>query len=293
MIWPKVTIIFPNFNGGQNPLECLSSIKKLNYPQNRLEIIIVDNNSQDGSPVKIKKEFPKTIILCQKRNLGFAKAVNLAAKKAVGKFLFITNDDITFEKESLINLVEYTINHTKTGIVGGKQINPKTGKFLAGGRKFNFLTGRQSPVKSNKPVECDQVDGCCILTSKEIFNKVGLFDEGFFPAYGEDLDFCLKVKKANYKVIYNPQAIFYHKFGQTVSKFPLTDMYYFGFKNKLRLILKHANFFQITAFLFTNYFLTVPARIVIKREPILIPEIKALVWNIKNLKKTLMVREEK
>src|SRR4030042_4827442 len=101
MNYPMISIIFPNYNGGQNPLECLSSIEKLNYPKSKLETIIVDNHSTDESITKIKKQYLWVKIIELKKNLGFAGGINKGIKKANGTYLFITNDDILFEKNSL------------------------------------------------------------------------------------------------------------------------------------------------------------------------------------------------
>src|SRR4030043_943571 len=68
--YPKITIIFPNYNGGNEPIECLKSIKKLSYPQKNLEVIIVDNDSKDGSKEEIEKKFPEVYLIKNSKNLG-------------------------------------------------------------------------------------------------------------------------------------------------------------------------------------------------------------------------------
>src|SRR4030042_4231175 len=151
MGYPKVSIIFTNYNGGQNPLRCISSINTLNYLPELLEIIVIGNHSTDRSTKAIKRKHPKVKLLYQKRNLGFAGAVNIGIKKATGKYLFITNDDIVFEKNSLKILVDYAQNHPEIGIIGGKQIKPQTPKINIGGRNFNLFTGKHSAVCAKKP----------------------------------------------------------------------------------------------------------------------------------------------
>lgn len=282
---PKVSIVFSNFNGGKEPINCLNSIRRLNYPQSSLEVIVIDNHSTDGSYQAIKNSFSFAKVLRQKKNLGFAKAINLGVKIAKGDFIFITNDDIIFEKNSLKTLTDFALKHNDC-IIGGKQVHSQTKKFIAGGRKFSLWTGMQTNIKTRSPVICDQVDGCAMLIPRKVIKDIGLFDERFFPVYGEDLDFCLRVKKAGFKVIYLPKAIFYHKLSQSVSKLAINKIYYFGFKNRLRVIFKHGKIYQIISFLLIHYFMTMPFRIIFREEPILIPDIKALVWNLKNLNKT-------
>jgi len=289
---PSVSIIFTNHNGGNNPIDCIKSIKKLNYPQNKIEIIVVDNDSTDNSVYKIKAKYPTVKLILKKSNFGFAKGINIGVKKASGKYLFITNDDIIFEKNSLKYLIEYAINSKKQGIFGGKQLTVKSKKNLSGGRNFNMYTGQHQNLKNEKTiVSCDQIDGCTMLISKKMFKEFKGFDENFSPAYFEDLDLCTRAKKKGYQVTFIPKATFYHKYAQTISKFPLEKVYYIGFKNKLQYFLKHASLIQIISFLLINYFLVTPFRIIAKKEPIIKPQIEALIWNIKNIRKTLKKRD--
>jgi hypothetical protein len=289
---PKVTIIFPNLNGGENPLKCLRSIEKLNFPKKCLKTIVVDNSSTDGSPLEIQKKFPWAKVIIQKKNLGFAGAINVGIKNGKSDYFFITNDDIGFARDSLKILINYVQKQPKVGIVGGKQLYPQTKKFLAGGRNFNFLTGQQINLKKvNSPRTCDQIDGCTMLIRRKVIDKIGLFDEDFYPAYWEDLDFCIRAKRAGFKIVYHPKAIFYHNHAATTSKWSLNKMYFLGAKYRLRIYLKHANLFEFSSFIIFHFFLVIPFRIVIHREPILVPEVRALFWNLKNFRKTLSARK--
>ena len=148
-----------------------------------METIVVDNHSTYSSLKTIEQNFPSVKILKQKKNLGFAKAINLGIKKAKGDFIFITNDDIIFEKNSLKTLISYAQKH-EICILGGKQLHPQTKKFIAGGRRFSFLTGMHSTMKSaSSPTICDQIDGCTMLIPKKLITTLGLFYERFYPVY--------------------------------------------------------------------------------------------------------------
>ena len=131
---PYISIIFPTHNGWQDTQECLKSIAKINYPQEKIEVIVVDNASKDIKdqklPIhdfvstrsgKIKKTYKKLNIqfILNKRNLGFAKAVNQGLRKTKGEFLLVTNNDVVFDKEYLNKLVKFLSEHPKVGIVGG------------------------------------------------------------------------------------------------------------------------------------------------------------------------------
>lgn len=292
--YPKVTIIVPTVYGGKKPMECLASIKKLNYPQEKLQIVTVDNNTPDQFYKKIGAKFGKVITIRNNTNVGFPKSVNLAIKKAPATYFFITNDDIVFEKNSLKTLIDFASNNPKIGICGGKQLNYQTKRFLAGGRYFNLFTGQQKDIKGigKQPINCDQIDGCTMLIKKEVVESIGLFDEGFSPVYGEDLDYCLRTKRAGFLVTYHPGAIFLHHHAFTMSKSPLSEVYFLGFRNRLRVLIKHANLVQILSFFIYHYLLVLPVRAIIKREPIIVPEVRALIWNIKNLKLTLKAKNQ-
>lgn len=288
---PTVSIIIPTLLGDNLLIKCIQSIKELNYPKNKIALTIVDNNSKKNFSKVFKKTFPGMKIIKNKSNLGFAKAVNQAIKKSPRDYFFITNDDIIFEKNSLLRLVNFTNARDKVGICGGKQLYAKNHKFLASGRNMNMYTGRQTDLKNeHKPTSANHIDGCTMLIKKTVIKSVGLFDNEFFPAYFEDIDFCFRAKKKGYQIFYVPQAIFYHHHAYTTSTFPLKEVYYIVFKNRLRFFIKHANLFQLISSIIFHYLLTMPIRIMFRGEPILIPEIKAIVWNIKNFKKTLSTR---
>src|SRR3990167_3109094 len=228
----KNVIIIPTTLGGKRVIRCIKSVKKLAYPQEQIKIVVIDNKTPDKIYLKIRKDFPKVETIINKKNLGFSKAVNMGINSQKSDYYFITNDDIIFQKESLGTLVEFMERSPEVGICGGKQLLPKSGKFLAGGRNFNFFRGQQTNTKGGyRPVFCDQVDGCCMLISKKVILKIGLLDEGFFPAYGEDLDYCLRAKKAGFKIAYHPKAIFFHEHAATTSTLPISEIYYISFKN--------------------------------------------------------------
>lgn len=283
----KIVIAIPTLLGGKRVLNCLSAIKKLNYRQEKLKIVVVDNKTPGNISKVVKKKFPDVKVIINRKNLGFASAINQILTREKGDYFFVTNDDIVMEKESLKILANYMENTPDVGISGGKQLTSKSKEFLAGARDFSFFTGRQSNYEGkDKPILCAQVDGCCMLISKKVVAKIGLFDRKFFPAYGEDLDYCVRAKKAGFKIAYHPKAVFLHEYAATISALQLKEIYYIGFKNKLRFIIKHANFLQLFSFFFFHYLAVFPYRAFIQREPIFIPELRATIWNVKNFRKT-------
>ena len=289
---PKISIIIPTLLADNTLKKCVQSVVKLNYPKNKITVIIVDNGSQKNISKTFQKLLPGIKIIKNKSNLGFSKAVNQAIKKFPQDYFFITNDDIIFEKNSLLRLVNFANARDKVGICGGRQLYAKNHKFLASGRNLNMYTGRQTDLKNeHKPTPANHIDGCTMLIKKNVIKSVGLFDDKFFPAYFEDIDLCFRAKKKGFQIFYIPQAIFYHYHAYTTSTFPLKEIYYMVFKNRLRFFIKHANIFQLTSSTIYHYLLIMPIRIIFRGEPIFIPEINAIIWNIKNLTKTLSERE--
>lgn len=287
---PTVSIIFPNFNGGKEPLDCLTSIQKLNYEKSKIETIVIDNNSQDGSDIKIKSEFPKVKLIKNSQNLGFAKAVNQGIKISKSNYVFVTNDDIVFEKNSLINLVNFAQQYSGASVIGGKifyKYKPK--KLASAGYKINIWTGAikiaENPDLAKEP---DWVQGCAILIPKLVFKKIGLFDTGFSHLF-EDVDFCFRARRAGFKIIYFPNAKFWHGESLTADK-NKSAKYLNWYKGKFRFIFKNLPIVNILSIVFIQTFLVIPYRAIVLKDGRLLPFIKGIIWNITNLSGTLKLR---
>lgn len=283
--YPKVSIIFPNYNGGKEPIECLNSIRQLNYPKDKLEVVVIDNNSSDGSDIKIEMEFPKVILIRNKTNLGFAKAVNQGIKKSSGDFVFIGNNDLVFEKNSIRNLIFFSLKENNIGIAGGILVSKQDRKkIISSFQTFNYITGRvkMNKIKIIKPCSVQWVQGCAMLIPRSIIRKVGIFDEGFEKAYFEDLDICKRVQMSGFKTMLYPSAIFYHHQSYTLDNVVEKKFKWYNWhKNKIRFVLKHASFFQITTIL-TFEALSSLFQTIFKSQPHFEPFIKALIENFKN-----------
>lgn len=291
MIYPIVSIVFPNYNGGKEPLDCLSSIQKLNYPKDKIETIVVDNASSDGSVREIKEMFPDTIIVELKTNYGFAKAINTGIKHAKGKYVFVGNDDIVFHKKSIHEMVSFMEKDIDVGIVGGKIFfkNNKH-KICSSGQMMNKWTGNIYNAKDPEKIkEPDWVQGCAMFIRKKMLKEIGLLDEGFKLVYFEDFDLCLRSKRAGFRVVYLPLAILYHGEGITLNK-NMENKYFQWYKNKLRFILKNLPLSNIISVLLLQIFFIMPFRFFILRDGRCAPFTKGLLWNMKNISKTLTAR---
>lgn len=291
ILQPNVSLVFPILNGIGDTLNCLKSISNLNYPKNKLEVIVFDNGSQDNSATIIKKKYPQVKVIQSKKNLGFAKAVNITLKAARGKYFFITNNDVVLEKKSIQGLVSYLEKNPHVGIVGPRIYNLYSKKEVLGKPLYyHFTLGIFTQgQKTNKPVEVDWVQGCGLCISKRLWRKLDGFDEEFFFT-GEELDLCTRAKHLGFKVKYLPAATIWHSGGATINQPQLAQFKYLeGYKSKFRLIIKHGNLFQIITAFILQLFLYTPFRTLVLREKSFIPMIQAFSWNFKNLKKNINV----
>lgn len=291
---PSVSIVFPILNAASDTIRCLNSIQQLNFPKNKLEVIIFNNGSTDNSEKIIKIKYPKTIIIRSTKNLGFAKAINMAAKTAHGNYLFITNNDVVFDKNSLSNLITFLINSAQIGIAGPKIYSLKNKKGVLGHPLFyNFILGTFRQGKAvQKPTIVDWVQGCGLCISKKLWVQLKGFDEGFFFT-GEDLDLCLRAKYLGYKIIYLPSAAIWHGDGITIGKPELKSFRYFeGYKSKFRLIIKHGSAPNLLSSLFLQLFIYSPYRLLVLKEKSFVSLLKALYWNFKNIHQTLNLKRK-
>ncbi|MBU1110114.1 glycosyltransferase family 2 protein [Patescibacteria group bacterium] len=263
---PLLSIIFPNWNGAQDTLAYLQSIRKSSYPQKEIEIIMVDNHSRDSSVKYVRKLFPEVKIIELDQNYGPAYARNRGIEQAQGEIIFCSDNDqilATNTLEILANLLQVETNKLQTGanklqiktdkpqigkgigIVGAKVLTKsEPHRIVSCGYKFNRWLGLESGSKDCQQIkECDWVAGCSMMFGKSLIDEIGIFDENFF-FYAEDADFCLRAKKAGFKVVSLPNAIVYHgKNDQSPAL--LTDEGYLDYyKAKFRLIKKHCNLLQ-------------------------------------------------
>lgn len=212
----ELSVVIVNWNTQKLLKDCLTSVfektKNINF-----EVIVVDNDSTDGSVAMVKKRFSQTILIENKKNLGFAKANNQAIKKAKGKYVLLLNSDTKLKDNVLRKLVAFAKTKKDLGIVGPRLLNkdgapqPSTAPFytlpvtalsLFGGDKFL----RRSPKKTGR---VDWVEGSCFLVKRQVFAKIGFLDEKFFM-YLEDMEFCYRACQAGFSTWFYPQAEVYH-----------------------------------------------------------------------------------
>ncbi len=224
----ELSIIIVSYNTEEFLKACLQSVPALENPT--LEIIVVDNASEDGSAEMVQKEFPKVILLENKINVGYSKGNNLGIKKAQGRYLLFLNPDTLVNKHALLELFHFMQLHGDAGastcsvqlpdktlddachrgfptpwnafchFSGVTKLFPRSRLFAGYSMGFEDLS---------KVHEIDALAGAFMFVRREAGEAVGWWDEDFFW-YGEDLDFCYRLKQKGYKIYFVPSASIIH-----------------------------------------------------------------------------------
>lgn len=228
MAEPLVSVIVVSWNGRELLAEALRSVQGCEVAG---EVIVVDNGSTDGSAEMVASHFPSVRLLRNRENVGFGRANNQGMAVARGRYFFLLNSDARVKPGALRAMVAYAEAHPQIGVVGARLRFPD-GRWQAEGAPFPSLwtellrmTGVDRLVavgveRGDAPYETDWVQGAAMLVRREVWEQVGGFDEGFF-LYGEEVDWCARIKAAGWRIAVVPQAEVIHHGGGSVGKVPL------------------------------------------------------------------------
>jgi len=210
------------------------------------EVLVVDNASADGSAEMVESDFPQVRLVRSPKNLGFSGGNNLGIKAARGRYVLLLNPDVLVHPNAFAALVSYLDAHPEVGAAGGRIINPD-GTSDPGARRgfpsasaaFYRMVGLSyifphSPrfarynmlyLDESRETEVDAVSGCFMCVRREVVEAVGGLDEAFFM-YGEDLDWCYRIRSAGWKVAYVPGAEIVHFKGESTRSLPRARQLY-------------------------------------------------------------------
>lgn len=260
----KIAIITLNYNGKKDTLELLESLKKLKIENGELRIVVVDNASGDGSVSAIHQAFPEVDIVQAGDNLGFSggynKGIDYAKIWGADYFLLINNDCLIKDDNLLDELLETINSDPKIGLVSpkiyfapgfefhknlyGKGDIGKVIWFAGGKFDWNNIGSIHRGIDQVDEGDYDNIEeqeivsGACVLIKKEVFEKVGLFDENYF-LYFEDSDFVKRANTAGFKNYYDGKVAIYHKVSQSTGIGSLITDYYHT-RNRLIFGMKYA-----------------------------------------------------
>ncbi len=219
---PLVSIIIPVFNKLEFTHRCLKSIllntRYLNY-----EIVFVDNGSTDETRPylqKLKHAHIKTVFNSQ--NLGYVGGCNAGAARAQGDYLLFLNNDTEVQPNWLTNMVALAQTHADAGVVGAKLVYPDGklqeagGIIFSDGNGWNYGRGfNPNDPRFNFVRKVDYVSGAALMIRRDLWEKIGGFDERYAPAYYEDTDLCFSARLEGFQVYYQPASVVIHHEGQT------------------------------------------------------------------------------
>jgi GT2 family glycosyltransferase len=213
-----LAVIVPNYNGKKFLNACFKSIKK---QSNILEVIIVDNGSDDGSVEFIKENYPEYILIENMENLGFSRAINQGIKISSAEYCFLLNNDVELESECTYNLLKCIKKDKNIFAVASKMVNFQDRNILDDtGDEYTVLgwTKKVGQGKSSKLYTHErEIFSACAgaaLYRKSILDTIGYFDENFF-AYMEDVDIGYRARVYGFKSVYCSDAIVYHRVSAT------------------------------------------------------------------------------
>lgn len=228
-----VSIIIVNWNTKELLLDCLSSVTHTTA-DSRIETIVVDNGSHDGSPQEVRKQFPQVTLIQNAENRGFARANNQALARVAGRYALFLNSDAQLTEEALTNLVTFMDTTPGAGIAACQYLNqdgskqnsfdnfPTLATELLNKTALKTLFPEKYPSKKREyanPLEVDSVIGACMIVRAEAIKQVGTLDEDYF-FFIEETDWCFRMKQAGWKIYHLPHIKIYHLQGQSKEKNP-------------------------------------------------------------------------
>jgi GT2 family glycosyltransferase len=234
----ELSVTICSWNTKDDLEACLASLEAARG-EAEFEVIVIDNNSEDGSPDMVEALFPTVRLYRMSQNLGFTGGHNFALEERKGPHAFLLNSDATVHPGALRGLLDFVSANPQAGIIGPKVLNPD-GSLQLSCRRFpnplaalfrNTIVGRIFPKnrftreylmldwKHDGPREVDWVSGCAFLATAEVIEKVGTLDPEYFM-FCEDVDWCFRTWKAGFKVMYVPDATVTHAIGRSTDKAP-------------------------------------------------------------------------
>ncbi|TXD84963.1 glycosyltransferase family 2 protein [Subsaximicrobium wynnwilliamsii] len=223
-----ISIIIINFNSSTFTIGCIESIHRHTKTVS-FEIIVVDNNSSSKDLLILETylENSSVKLIKSKVNLGFGGGNHLGYQFASGKHYAFINNDVELTENSLLKLLQYSNAHPDIGVLGLHQVNAEQKQFRYSYRQFigfnyHFFNqkkpqayyGRLTNSDLSKPFEVDIVSGAFMFFKKVAYEKAGGFDPNIFLFY-EEMDVCLRLKKAGYKTVFYPESTFIHFMGKS------------------------------------------------------------------------------
>lgn len=246
MLQPLVISVILNTNRKEDTLECIHSLKKNDYAAH--EIILLDNQSSDGSVNAVRAAQPDVRILELVENRGYAGNNNVGIQAAVDQgadWVFVLNEDTVFAPDCLSKLIEVSNSDATIGMLGPMVYHHDEPNVIqsAGGELGRNWLGMHLGMNEvdygqfPEPHKVEWITGCAILVRREVIQQVGMIDERFF-IYSEEKEWCIRAAKAGWKLFHVPGAKVWHK-GVQRNYQPKPSFTYYSTRNHFLMLSKH------------------------------------------------------
>ncbi len=246
-----LTVSVVTANNKKLILDCLRSIYETTQNLS-FEVYVVINDSSDDSEAAIKENFPEVKLIINQKKMGFTYNHNIVIKGSEGKYILVLNDDTVILDGALDKMVNFMENHSDIGVLGCKILNPDGSLQWSCGKSFDhkFEYFKSAILRPWLPFlkhrhfknvqEVSWVTGACFLVRAEAARAVGLFDENIIIYY-DDADWCYRMIRAGWKVVFYPGAEIIHYYGQTRKQYLARDIFII-YQSRLYFFAKHYSY---------------------------------------------------
>jgi len=233
---PNISFIIVTWNSSRDITNCLNSV--FSQKLDNIEVIIIDNASQDDTIELLQKRSEKLTLICNNRNLGFAWAVNQGLSAAAGKYLVILNPDTVIQPDAVKKMLLLMDSDLKIGALGPQLLNtdgtiqPSCREFprpvhlfyeFSGlskifPRHHKFGSWRMGYFDHQSSREVDQPMGACLMVRKSAIEQIGQMDAANFPMFFNEVDWCFRLRQRGWKIVFSPEARVVHLQGVSIKK---------------------------------------------------------------------------
>ena len=251
---PVIGVVVLSYNKRADLLLALESISRSDYPN--LVVVVVDNASSDGSADAVAARHPQIRLVRNSANLGAVGGRNCGWHQLRGMvrcdYVVFLDDDAEVTPSYFSSIADSFAAHPEAGIIGGKALTGvDSGVIMSAGIAVNLYTGHVGDIGTgekdagqyDEPRDVEACGGFALAVRSEVFERLGGLDERFNPYGWEEVDFCLRARKAGYRIRYEPRAVLCHK-GTKAGRPPKAEYERNKVRNYFTLLGRHANFLQ-------------------------------------------------
>lgn len=295
---PLVSVLIVNTNDRRYLDGVLTSVFAQDYDP--LEVIVVDNDSSDGSVEFVRTNFPNVTVVENRCNLGFGGANNAGMGVARGGYIFLLNPDTVMAPDALSAVVEVMERHPRVGAAQSKLLRgfhgtviDSAGSYLtASGFLYHHGYGDADGPAYARSYEIFSAKGAGLMLRRAVIDRVGLFDEDFFLFF-EETDLCWRIWLAGYSVLYVPESIVHHDVGGSTRLLPAAFLEYESFKNRICSLIKNLGTLRLLRVMPLHLLMCfgAAAAYTVRGHPGEgLAIVRAVGWNLRHLPRTLQKR---